>query len=148
MATPSYKLKKEKREAKRSDSNPADDSSLVDPATVSVIGAVGDASSAQASSALGSAPLQIGTLFPDAVIKRAEEEISHYDSKSQPSVSYARGKNRFHPYERVDKKFKGRSEVRQERPAWKNIGRRQFKRSKGKSANFSSRPAKGQQSYK
>ena len=51
LATPSYKLKKEKREAKRSDSNPADDSSLVDPATVSVIGAVGDSSSAQASSA-------------------------------------------------------------------------------------------------
>ena len=46
LATPSYKLKKEKREAKRSDSNPADD-----PATVSVIGAVGDSSSAQASSA-------------------------------------------------------------------------------------------------
>ena len=98
--------------------------------------------------ALRAAPLQIWTLFPDAVIKRAEEEISHYDNKSQPSASYARGKNRFHPYERVDKKFEGRSEVRQDRPAWKNIGRRQFKRGKGKSANFSSRPAKGQQSYK
>ena len=52
LATPSYKLKKEKREAKQSDSNLADDSSLVDPATVSVIGAVGDSSSAQASSAV------------------------------------------------------------------------------------------------
>ena len=30
LATPSYKIKKEKREAKRADSNPADDSSLVD----------------------------------------------------------------------------------------------------------------------
>ena len=98
--------------------------------------------------ALRSAPLQIGTLFPDAVIKRAEEEISHHDSKSQSSASYARGKNRFHPYERVDKKFEGRSEVKQDRPAWKNIGRRQFKRGKGKAASFSSRPAKGQQSYK
>ena len=51
LATPSYKIKKEKREAKRADSNPADDSSLVDPATVSIIGAVGDSCSAQASSA-------------------------------------------------------------------------------------------------
>ena len=50
LATPSYKLKKEKREAKRVDSNPTDDISLVDPTTVSVIGAVGNSSSAQADS--------------------------------------------------------------------------------------------------
>ena len=58
--------------------------------------------------ALRSALLQLGTLFPDAVIKRAEEEISLHDSKNQSSAAYARGKNRFHPYERVDKKFEGR----------------------------------------
>ena len=51
LATPSYKIKKEKSESKRADSNPADDSSLVDPATISVIGAVGDSCSAEASSA-------------------------------------------------------------------------------------------------
>ena len=51
LATPSYKLKKEKQEAKRTDSNPTDDGSLVDPASVSVIGVVGDSSGAQASSA-------------------------------------------------------------------------------------------------
>ena len=98
--------------------------------------------------ALRSAPLQLGTLFPDAVIKRAEEEIALHDSKNQSSAAYARGKNRFHPYERVDKKFEGRSEGKQDRPAWKNIGRRQFRRGRGKSVGFSSRPAKGQQSYK
>ena len=98
--------------------------------------------------ALRSAPLQLGTLFPDAIIKRAEEEISHYDSKNQSSTAYAKGKNRFHPYERADKKFEGRSDSKQERPAWKNIGRRQFRRGRGKNANFSTRPAKGQQSYK
>ena len=98
--------------------------------------------------ALRSAPLQLGTLFPDAIIKRAEEEISHYDSKNQSSTAYARGKNRFHPYERTDKKFEGRSDSKQERPAWKNIGRRQFRRGRGKNTNFSTRPAKGQQSYK
>ena len=46
ISTPSYKLKKEKREAKRVDHpNPTDDSSLVDPSTVSVIRVVGAASS-------------------------------------------------------------------------------------------------------
>ena len=43
LATSSYKLKKEKREAKKLDSTPSKDSdTLVDPASVSVIGAVDD----------------------------------------------------------------------------------------------------------
>ena len=58
--------------------------------------------------ALRTAPLQIATLFPDAVIKRAEEEIAHYDSAGQSSSSYVRGKGWYHPYERVDKKSEGR----------------------------------------
>ena len=33
--------------------------------------------------ALRTAPLHISTLFPDAVIKRAEEEIAHYDNKGK-----------------------------------------------------------------
>ena len=45
--------------------------------------------------ALRTAPLHIPTLFPDAVIKRAEEEISHYESRGQSGSS--RGKARFHP---------------------------------------------------
>ena len=47
LATPSCKLKKEKREAKKLDisSTPSKDSPLVDPATVSVIGAVSDTAS-------------------------------------------------------------------------------------------------------
>ena len=41
LATPSYKLKKEKREAKLTDSTPSQDSEqLVDPSSVSVIGVV------------------------------------------------------------------------------------------------------------
>ena len=44
ISTPSYKLKKEKREAKHLDSSTlTNDSSLVDPSTVSVIGVVSDA---------------------------------------------------------------------------------------------------------
>ena len=51
LATPSYKIKKEKREAKRTDSNPPADDTLVDPATVAVIGVVGDSSASQIDSA-------------------------------------------------------------------------------------------------
>ena len=98
--------------------------------------------------ALRTAPLQGGTLFPDAIIKKAEEEISHYDNRGQ-SASFGRNKLRYHPYERADtKKQESQSEGKQDRPAWKNIGRHQFKRGRGRSANFSSRGVKGQQSYK
>ena len=95
--------------------------------------------------ALRSSPLQFSTLFPDSVIKRAEEEIAYYDSKNQ-SQSTSKGKGRFHPYERPEKKVESRSEFKSDKPAWKNIGKRQQRRGRGR--NFSSRPAKGQQSYK
>ena len=72
--------------------------------------------------ALRTAPLHISTLFPDAAIKRAEEEIAHYDNKGQSTSSSSRQKSHFHPYERTDKRAEGRSEAKQERPAWKNIG--------------------------
>ena len=97
--------------------------------------------------ALRTAPLQFGTLFPDSAIKKGEEEIAYFDSKGQ-SASIAKGKGRFHPYERSEQKSEGRSDSRPDRQAWKNIGKRQNRRGKGKNFNFSSRPAKGQQSYK
>ena len=98
--------------------------------------------------ALRTAPLHISTLFPDAVIKRAEEEIACYDNKGKSTSSSSRHKGRFHPYERSDKRAEGRSEAKQERPAWKNIAKRQCRRGRGKNSNFSSSSAKGQQSYK
>ena len=43
LATPSYKLKKEKRDTKKAElSSPSKDGTLVDPSTISVIGAVSD----------------------------------------------------------------------------------------------------------
>ena len=52
LATPSYKIKKEKREAKRAEStNPTTDDTLVDPSSVEVIGVVGDSQSSQVDSA-------------------------------------------------------------------------------------------------
>ena len=95
--------------------------------------------------ALRSAPLHISTLFPDSVIKRAEEDIAQLESKGHAGGSHNKG--RYHPYERQDKKSVNR-DSRSEKPAWKTIGRKQFKRGRGRTTTFSSRPAKGQQSHK
>ena len=89
--------------------------------------------------ALRTAPLHISTLFPDTVLKQAEEDISNSDKGR--SV-YKKG--RYHPYERQESKLDTR---KQDRPAWKNLSRGHNKRSKGKH-QYSSRPAKGQQPYK
>ena len=91
--------------------------------------------------ALRTAPLQLETLFPNTVIKCAEEEISSFDKGRSASIYK---KRRYHPYEREDTRPDNR---RQERPAWKNLSRGHHKKGKGKQ-QFSSRPAKGQQSYK
>ena len=57
--------------------------------------------------ALRTAHLQFATIFLDLVIKRAEEEIAHCDSKAQSASSSSRGKGQFHPYERSDKRSEG-----------------------------------------
>ena len=93
--------------------------------------------------ALRTGPLHTATLFPDAALKQAEQDIANFENKSQPQSGK---KGRFRPYERTDK----RSDYRKsDRPAWKNIGNKgQGKKNKGKASFYSSRPAKGQQSYK
>ena len=77
--------------------------------------------------ALRTGPLHIVTLFTETVVKKAEEEIALYDSKSHPTATTSHTRQRFHPYERPDKKQESRSEGKQDRPAWKNINRRPFK---------------------
>ena len=61
--------------------------------------------------ALRTAPLQLETLFPDQVVKCAEEEMSSFD-KGRGSSVYK--KRRYHPYEREDTRSDSR---RQHRPA-------------------------------
>ena len=92
--------------------------------------------------ALRTAPLQLAILFPDWVIKQAEDDIASYDKERSGSM-YKKG--RYHPYERQEKKSDNR---KQDRPAWKNISSDgQSRRGKGK-FQYSSQPANGQQSYK
>ena len=71
------------------------------------------------------APLQLDTVFPDSVIKRAEEDITGFDKGRSSSVYKGR---RYHPYERQDPK----TDSRQERPAWKNLSRTQRRKQKGR----------------
>ena len=90
--------------------------------------------------ALGTAPLHLDTLFPDNIVKRAEEDIATFDKGRSSSVYKGR---RYHPYKQQD----SRSDKQQDRPAWKNLSRTQHRKNKGKQ-QYSSRPAKGQQQYK
>ena len=63
--------------------------------------------------ALRSAPLELDTLFPDSVIKQAEEDIANFDRNRSGSV-YKKG--RYHPYDRQDRKSDPK---KQDRPAHK-----------------------------
>ena len=69
-------------------------------------------------SALRTGPLHIATLFPDTVLKQAEQDIANFESKGQV---HAGKKGRYHPYERQDKRPDYR---KPDRPSWKNIGDR------------------------
>ena len=89
--------------------------------------------------ALRTAPLHQDTLFPDSIVKRAEEDIASFNKGRSSSVYKGR---RYHPYERQGQA----SDKKQDRPAWKNLSCSQRRRSKGKQQY--SRPAKGQQQYK
>ena len=91
--------------------------------------------------ALRTAPLHLDTLFPDSVVKRAEEDITSFDKGRSTSVYKGR---RYHPYERQD----SRSDKQQGRPAWKNLSRTQRRKNNKGKQQYSSHPAKGQQQYK
>ena len=81
--------------------------------------------------ALRTGPLHISTLFPDSVLKQAEQDIANFESKGQVQSGK---KGRFHPYERQDKRTDYR---KPDRPAWKNIGNRgQNKKNKGKASYY------------
>ena len=54
---------------------------------------------------LPTAPIHIATLFPDSLIKRAEEEIAHFESMGYMSSTW--GKGRYHRHERPKRKQTG-----------------------------------------
>ena len=95
--------------------------------------------------ALRQAPLDLGTLFPDTVVKRADIHTFRDKGHSHGHFS-GRRDNRFHPYKRSDRQSQ---EQKSGKPAWNNkLGH--FSKNKGgpKSNKFSSCLARGQPSYK
>ena len=91
--------------------------------------------------ALRTARLHLDTLFPDNVVKRAEEDITSFDKGRSTSVYKGW---RYHLYERQD----SRSDKQQDRPAWKNLSCTQRRKNNKGKQQYSLRPAKGQQQYK
>ena len=53
--------------------------------------------------ALHHVPLDLPTLFPDAVLRKAEEDVSKFENKGRSHTQSAcRRDNRYHPYRRSD----------------------------------------------
>ena len=95
---------------------------------------------------LRQAPMQLDTLFPDLVLRKAEEDISKFEDRGRSQASSTgRKDSRFHPYKRPEKSYQ---ENKQARPAWKNIGRFNKKKAKFQGQKYSSRQARGYNSYK
>ena len=93
-------------------------------------------------SALRQAPLHLQTLFPDQLLKKAEEDSAKHKNKGCSSHSSSTYKREcYHPYQRSDK---AREQMASKR-AWKAISFYSQKR-KGKSTQYSSRLDKGQSS--
>ena len=97
--------------------------------------------------ALRQASLDLPTLFPESVLKRAEDDIGRFEEKGRcHGQSGVRRDNRFHPYRWSDRQTQ---EQRSGRPAWKQLGHFNSKKRGGRQSNqFSSRLARGQLSYK
>ena len=88
LATPSYKLKKEKREAKKLESTPSKDSTLVDPSTVAVIGAVNDSGTV----------ISPTPVVPEKKCKKDKPSTSKAKKSVENSVTDSR-------YDELDKKW-------------------------------------------
>ena len=95
---------------------------------------------------LRQAPMQLDTLFPDLVLRKAKEDISKFEDRGRSQASSTgRKDSRFHPYKKPEKSYQ---ENKQARPAWKNIGRFNKKKAKFQGQKYSSRQARGYNSYK
>ena len=92
--------------------------------------------------ALRTAPVHLHSLFPDSLLVKAEDEISHSEERCSFGSSH-RKPRRFHP----DASSSGRSTQQLDRkpttPAWKQIRDRQLGQKGGKTLNFTQKPAKG-----
>ena len=95
---------------------------------------------------LRQAPMDLPTLFPDSILKKAEEDICKFEDKGRShSGSAGRRDTRYHPYKRPDTQ---EYETKSSKPAWKTLGQSYKKKARIQASKFSSRQAKGQSAYK
>ena len=95
---------------------------------------------------LRQAPMDLPTLFPDSILKKAEEDISKFEDKGRSHASSSgRRDTCYHPYKRLDKPS---YESKSGKPAWKNLGRSYKKKACIQTSKFSSHQAKGQSAFK
>ena len=93
--------------------------------------------------ALRQVPMDSPTLFPDSLLKKAEEDISKFEDRGHRPASSASRKDS--PYKRSDRPA---YDNKNSKPAWKNLGRQYKKKSRMQAGKFSSHQAKGQSAYK
>ena len=94
--------------------------------------------------ALRQAPLALPTLFPDSVLKRAEDDIVRFEDKNGQSHGQYGGRkeNRFHPYKQSDRQTQ---DQRSDKHSMETTGSFPQQEQERRSTNkFSSRPARGQ----
>ena len=71
--------------------------------------------------ALCQAPMDSATLFPDSILKKAEDDISKFEDKGHShTASSSRKDSHYYPYKRSDRPS---YDNKSSKPAWKNLGR-------------------------
>ena len=84
---------------------------------------------------LRTAPLHLATLFPDTVLKKAEEDIAQFENKGYSGLS-SQKKGCYYLYERPSKSS---NEISQSyRPAWKSMSHGNSKKGRDKSSHYTS----------
>ena len=87
--------------------------------------------------------MDLATLFPDSILRKAEEDISKFEDKGHSHASSSGRKDTcYHLYQRSSYDSKSG------KPAWKKIGQAHKKKGRIQAGKYSSRPVKAQSSYK
>ena len=98
--------------------------------------------------ALRTAPVHLNSLFPDSLLVKAEDVISHSEER-RSSGSSNRKPDCFHPYVSSNGRATQQLDWKPTAPAWKQIRDRQIvQKGCGKASNFTKKPAKGFKKHK
>ena len=98
--------------------------------------------------ALCVSPVHLHSLFPDSLLIKADDEISHSEERHS-SGSVHRKPGRFHPYVSSNDRSTQQPDRKSTAPAWKQIRDRQVvQKGRGKASNFTQKLAKGFKKHK